>query len=298
MVRRFYSLPSLAALAAFEAAARHLSVTKAAEELNVTPGAISKQVRTLEDELGSPLFIRRHRALALTRAGETMAGALREGFERIASTFLQVKSAGGHSNVTIGCTMAMAHLWLMPRMSAFWTSHQDIVVDHVISDQPRGLDRPDIDLRLRYGNGEWPDEMSAKLYDDRILPVASPEFARQHPVTTVEDLAKLQLLSVEGIDWDWTTWAGFLQQVGCPDRRLNVRRFNSHVIALQAARAGHGTVLGWASLVKPLLKTGDLVPLTDAEIIAPHSYFVTWSARRPLSRQARILRDWLLTLND
>ena len=274
-----------------------LSLTKAAEELNVTPGAVSKQVRALEDELGSPLFLRRHRALELTRAGETIAGSLREGFERVASTFLQVKSANGQSNVTIGCTMAMAHLWLMPRMSAFWSGHQDIVVDHVISDQPRGLDRPDIDLRLRYGNGEWPDELSAKLYDDRIFPVASPAFAHEHPVKTVDDLSRLQLLSVEGIDWDWTTWADFLREVGGPDRRLNVRRFNSHVIALQAARSGHGVVLGWASLVRRLIEAGDLVQLTDAEIAAPHSYFVTWSARRPLSHQASILRDWLLTLD-
>jgi LysR family transcriptional regulator, glycine cleavage system transcriptional activator len=297
MVRRFYSLPSLIALAAFEAAARHLSLTKAAEELNVTPGAISKQVRTLEDELGSQLFTRRHRALELTRAGETMAGSLREGFERIASTYLQVKSANGQSNVTIGCTMAMAHLWLMPRMSEFWSSHHDIVVDHVISDQPRGLDRTDIDLRLRYGSGEWPDEISAKLYDDRIFPVASPAFAREYPVKTVAELSRLQLLSVEGIDWDWTTWADFLRQVGSPDRRLSVRRFNSHVIALQAALSGHGVVLGWGSLVTPLIEAGDLVQVTDAEIKAPHSYFVTWSARRPLSPQAGILRDWLLKLN-
>jgi LysR family glycine cleavage system transcriptional activator len=297
MVRRFYSLPSLVALAAFESAARHLSLTKAAEELNVTPGAVSKHVRALEDELGSPLFLRRHRALELTRAGETIAGALREGFERVASTFLQVKSANGPSNVTIGCTMAMAHLWLMPRMSSFWSGHQDIVVDHVISDQPHGLDRPDIDLRLRYGSGEWPDELSAKLYDDRIFPVASPAFAHEHPVKTVDELSRLQLLSVEGIDWDWTTWADFLREIGCPDRRLNVRRFNSHVIALQAARSGHGVVLGWASLVTRLIETGDLVQVTDAEIKAPQSYFVTWSARRPLSHQASILRDWLLTLD-
>lgn len=297
MVRRYYSLPSLNALAAFDAAARHLSLTKAAEELNVTPGAISKQVRLLEEELGSPLFIRRHRALDLTREGETMAAALREGLERISSTFLQVRAAGGKSNVTIGCTMAMAHLWLMPRMSAFWNSHHDIVIDHVISDQPRGLDRPDIDLRLRYGDGEWPDELSAKLYDDRIFPVASADFAREHPVATIDDLSKLQLLSVEGIDWTWTTWADFFREVGHPNRHLNVRRFNSHVIALQAARTGQGVVLGWASLVTPLLDSGDLVQLTEAEIRAPQSYFVTWSARRPLSPQATVIRDWLLSLD-
>jgi LysR family transcriptional regulator, glycine cleavage system transcriptional activator len=296
MVLRFYSLPSLVALAAFEAAARHSSLTKAAEELNVTPGAVSKHVRMLEDELGSRLFTRGHRSLELTSAGETMASALREGFERMASTFRQVKSSSDQSKVTIGCTMAMAHLWLMPRMSEFWSSHQDIVVDHVISDQPRGLDRADIDLRLRYGSGDWPDELSAKLYDDRIFPVASPDFVREHPVETIEDLSGLQLLSVEGIDWNWTTWADFLAEVGCPATRLNVRRFNSHVIALQAARSGQGAVLGWESLVTPLIKAGDLVHVTQAEIIAPQSYYVTWSARRPLSRQATTLRDWLMTL--
>lgn len=298
MVRRYYSLPSLNALAAFEAAARHLSLTKAAEELNVTPGAISKQVRMLEHELGNPLFLRRHRALELTREGETMSAALRDGFERISSTFRQVKASGGQTSVTIGSTMAMAHLWLIPRMSAFWGSHQDIVVDHVISDHPHGLDRPDIDLRLRYGGGEWPDEISAKLYDDRILPLVSPDFARQHPVATIEDLSRLQLLSVEGIDWDWTTWADFFEELGYRHKALNIRRFNSHVIALQAARSGQGVVLGWASQAAPLLESGDLVPLGTAEIMAPQSYFVTWSARRPLSRQAALLRDWLLSLDD
>jgi LysR family glycine cleavage system transcriptional activator len=224
MVSRYYSLPSLNALAAFEAAARHLSLTKAAEELNVTPGAISRQVRTLEEELGSPLFLRRHRAVELTREGETMAGSLRDGFERISSTFRQIRSHGGQTNVAIGSTMAMAHLWLMPRMGAFWNQHPDIVVDHVISDHPRGLDRPDIDLRIRYGDGEWPDEVSAKLYEDRIYPVASPAFAKAYPVKSVAELAQLQLLSVEGIDWTWTTWAEFLREAGHSDRRINVRR--------------------------------------------------------------------------
>ena len=298
MVRRYYSLPSLSALAAFEAAARHLSLTKAAEELNVTTGAVSRSVRALEDELGSPLFLRRHRAVELTREGETLAQALRESFERMSSSYRQIKSFGGQAVVTIGSTMAMAHLWLMPRMGAFWNQRPEIVVDHVISDHPRGLDRPDIDLRIRYGSGDWPDEQSAKLYDDRIFPVASPAFARAYPVQSVADLAQLQLLSVEGIDWTWTTWPDFLREIGHPDRRVNVRRFNSYVIALQAARSGQGVALGWASLVSPLIEAGNLMRVTDSEIAAPQSYFVTWSSRRPLSAQATVLRDWLLSLES
>lgn len=297
MVRRHYNLPSLNALAAFEAAARHLSLTKAAHELNVTPGAISKQVRMLEDELGGLLFLRRHRALELTRQGETLAAVLREGFERMSATFRQVRMSGGPSTVTIGSTLALAQLWLLPRLGAFWNSHHDIVVDHVISDHEHGLNRPDVDLRIRYGDGDWPDEISAKLYDDRILAVASPSFAREHNITSVDDLANLQLLSLDGPDWTWTTWASFLRETGAPHRGLNVRRFNSYVIALQAARSGQGVALGWASLVRPLIKSGDLEQLTQAEISAPQSFFVTWSTRRPLSRQAEILKDWLLTLD-
>ncbi|MGN6307467.1 MAG: LysR substrate-binding domain-containing protein [Mesorhizobium sp.] len=298
MVRRFYSLPSLIALAAFEAAARHLSLTKAADELNVTPGAVSKQVRMLEEELGIPLFLRRHRAIELTREGETLAAAMREGFERMASAFRQIKSLGGQPVATVGCTMAMAQLWLMPRMGSFWNSHPDIVVDHVISDHPHGLDRPDVELRLRYGDGEWPDELSAKLYDDRIFPVASPAFAKAYPTKSMQDLAQLQLLSVEGIDWTWTTWAEFLREAGHPNRHVNVRRFNSYVIALQAARSGQGVALGWESLVAPLIEAGSLMQVTDTAIAAPQSYFVTWSARRPLSPQAVMLRDWLLSVGS
>jgi len=295
MVRRYYGLPSLNGLAAFEAAARHLSLTKAAEELNVTPGAVSRQIRALEAELGSALFLRKHRAVELTREGETLAAALRDGFERMSATFRQIKSFGGQASVTIGITMAMAHLWLMPRMGAFWNLNPDIVVDHVISDHPRGLDRPDVDLRIRYGDGERPDELSAKLYEDRIFPVASPAFAKAYPVGSVAELAQLPLLSLEGTDWFWTTWTEFLRELGYPERRLNVRRFNSYVIALQAARSGQGVALGWASLVEPLIEAGSLVRVSDAEIAAPHAYFVTWSARRPLSPQAARLKAWLLS---
>jgi LysR family glycine cleavage system transcriptional activator len=103
---------------------------------------------------------------------------------------------------------------------------------------------------------------------------------------------------VEGIDWTWTTWAEFLRGVGHPDRRANVRRFNSYVIALQAARSGQGVALGWESLVAPLIEAGSLVRVTNAEIAAPQSYFVTWSARRPLTPQAMKLRDWLLSLGS
>lgn len=294
MVRRHYSLPSLNALAAFEAAARHLSLTRAATELNVTPGAVSKQVKMLEEEIGRPLFVRLHRALELTPEGETVARSLREGFERISATLQQVSHSHAMRSVSIGSTMAFAKLWLIPRLGEFWNAHPDIVIDHMISDRTQDLHRPDVDLRIRYGDGVWPDEEAARLFGDHIVAVASPAFQARHKVKSVKEMAALPLLSVEGVDWTWTTWADFLRETGAPHRRLNVRRFNSYVIALQAAQDGQGLALGWMSQVKTLIAKKALVQVTQAEIVAPQSFYVTWSTKRPLSRDAEILRGWLV----
>ena len=298
MIRRHHSLPSLNALAAFEAAARHLSLTRAAAELNVTPGAVSKQVKLLEEQVGRPLFVRLHRAIRLTADGEVVAAAMQDAFERLSATLRQVAQAGSTRSVSIGTTMAFAQLWLMPRLGAFWNTQQDIIIDHIISDRTQDLHRPDLDLRIRYGDGTWPDERAERLFGDRICAVASPRFAAAHRPRTAKDLAELPLLSVEGVDWTWTTWADFMHETGVPRRRLNVRRFNSYVIALQAAQDGQGVALGWMSQVKPLLDQRLLEQVTDAEMTAPQSFYVTWSDRRPLSRDAEVLRDWLLTHVD
>jgi len=297
MPRRHYDLPSLNALAAFEAAARHLSLTRAAEELSVTPGAVSKQVKTLEDQIGRPLFLRLHRALELTPEGQAVFHSLKDAFERVSGTIRQVGRMGSPRTVTIGTTMAFAQLWLMPRLGDFWTAHQDIVIDHIISDRTHETARPDIDLRVRYGDGIWPEETSALLFGDRIIAVASPGFLARHRVRSVQDLSGLPLLSVEGVDWTWTTWAEFLRQTGAPHRKLSVRRFNSYVIALQAAQAGQGVALGWMSLVRPLLARKLLAQASPAEITAPQSFYLTWTARQPLKQEAEVLRDWLLANN-
>lgn len=298
MVRRHYSLPSLNALAAFEAAARHGSLTRAAEELNVTPGAVSKQVKTLEEEIGRPLFLRLHRALELTPEGQAVAQSLREAFERVSTTLRQVGQMGSPRSVSIGTTMAFAQLWLMPRLGDFWKQHQDIIIDHIISDRSQDLYRSGVDLRVRYGDGSWPDEESTLLFGDRIVAVASPGFLAAHKVKSVNDLSSLPLLSVEGVDWTWTTWADYLRETGAPFRRLNIRRFNSYVIALQAAQSGQGVALGWMSQVKPLLERKALLRACHAEIAAPQNFYLTWGAKTPLTREAEVLRDWLLAQVD
>lgn len=298
MVRRHYDLPSLNALAAFEAAARHLSLTRAATELNVTPGAISKQVKQLEEEIGRPLFLRLHRALELTPEGNAVFQSLKDAFERVSSAIRQVGQMGSPRAVSIGTTMAFAQLWLMPRLGSFWTAHQDIVIDHIISDRAHELQRPDVDLRIRYGRGDWPEDHAALLFGDRIMAVAAPAFIKRHKVKSSQELSGLPLLSVEGVDWTWTTWPDFLKAAGAPHRKLTMRRFNSYVVALQAAQAGQGVALGWASLVKPLITEKLLAKVIPLEITAPQSFYLTWPKRQPLTPEAEILRDWLLSHND
>jgi len=294
MTRRHYNLPSLNALAAFEAVARQLNVTRAAEELNVTPGAVSKQIRQLEAELGRTLLRRHPQGVSLTTEGEAVAASLHDAFERVSRTLQGVRASGDKAHVSIVTTMATMQLWLMPKLGAFWSKHQGIVVEHIISDRLHDIPRPDIDLRIRYGAGEWPGERAAKIQNDCVVAVASPGFIAGTPLPDLNALSTAPLLSVEGTDWVWMTWASFLREAGATFHRLNVRRFNSYVIALQAARDGQGVALGWMSLVQPLLDSGALVRVTDTEIPDPNAFYVTWSDRRELSAEAVILRDWLL----
>ncbi|WP_333814993.1 LysR substrate-binding domain-containing protein [Tabrizicola sp.] len=294
MSRRPYDLPSLKALAAFEAVARQRNVTHAAAELNVTPGAVSRQVRQLEADLGATLMLRRHDGISMTREGEAVAASLSEAFLKVSTALQQVRESDRH-HVAILSNMATMQLWLMPRLGAFWRQHQDIVVEHVISERRQEGLRPDIDLSLRYGDGNWPGEHAARVQDETIMAVASPGFLAAHPVAGATELAAAPLLSVEGPDWDWMTWDGFLQAAGAVLERPNIRRFNSYVIALQAALDGQGIALGWSSSVKPLIAKAELVQVTTTEIADRFAIHVTWSSSRPLRPEAEVFRDWLLS---
>jgi DNA-binding transcriptional LysR family regulator len=294
MVRRFYKLPSLNALGAFEAAARHSSLSFAAAELNVTPSAVSKHVTFLEQELGVPLFVRGHRSMRLTPEGEQLYRSLSESFAGMAAAFEAIKTSRTARTVTVGCTTAFAQMWLMPRLGNFWRAHQDIVIDQVVSDRSQDLRRSEVDLRIRYGDGSWPEETAIKLFGDIIFPVASPDFARKHKVKEPAELIGLPLLEVISQERGWTEWEEWLSAVGASARRIKTRRINNYVIAWQAAMDGQGIALGWQTLVGPMLEARKLVRLTKAELVPTDATYVTWSAHRPLSAEATVLRDWLM----
>ena len=294
MVRRYYNLPSLTALAVFEASARHMNFNQAAMELNVTRGAVSRQIKALEDELGVALFDREAKGVHLTAAGETLYAVLARGFSEAAETVHAIKTGDRQSAVTLACTNAFATLWLMRHMGAFWRAHPDINVHHLMSDRSQDFRRAEIDLRVRYGSGAWPDEEVALLFTEKIFPVCGPGYAAGEGPSEDSDFGSLHLLHVEGVDPEWTTWDEFLRRAAVPHGPLQGRQFNNFSVLLQATQENQGVALGWERLIRPLLSAGKLVRFGDLEIDAPGGYYLTWNARRTLSDAALVLKDWLL----
>lgn len=299
MSRRYYNLPSLTALVAFEASARHLSFKRAAEELNVTPGAMSKQIRAIEEELGVPLFVRHGTGISLTTAGEDLHQVLASSFSKTAEVIGTIKRGDRSSNVTIACTDAFATFWLIPRMRDFWARFAHITVDHLISDDPRDLKRAEVELRVRYGTGAWPGETAELLFEETIYPVCSPGFARKHPHVDAKSLPDLPLLHIDWIvDPEWSNWDEVLRRAAIPHGPNRGRRFGKYSVALQAAQADQGVALGWHRLVRQLIEERRLVRFTDLELPAPGGYYLTWNEYGTLSSAGETVRGWLREMSE
>lgn len=294
MVRRFYSLPSLTGLVAFEAVARQQSFRLAAAELNVTTGAVSRQVKSVEEEIGVALFTRSTSGVELTPEGYDLYTVLSQSFSRAAETIQLIKRGSRASRVTLACTNAMATMWLMPRMASFWKSYPEIVVDHLISDTARDYRRADVELRIRYGFGAWPDETSQLLLTETLYPVCSPNFAAQHRGAKPEDIPNLPLLHVDWVDSDWTDWDEFLRRADIVHGPLPGGRINNFAVTMQATQDDQGVAVGWHRLVQPSIAQGKLVRFTDLEVPAPGAYYLTWNDKRELSEAAKTLRTWII----
>lgn len=294
MVHRYYRLPSLTSLTAFEAAARHRSLKRAAEELNVTPGAISRQVKSLEDDLGVALFVRSQAGLLLTSDAEELFAVVSHVFSRAAEAVETIRSGNRVQRVTLACTNAVATQWLMPRMGDFWRRYPEITVDHLVSDEARDFRRAEVDLRIRYGSGAWPDETSTLFLDEAIYPISAPGYASKHEGATPADIPALSLLHVDWVDAEWTGWDELLRRAAIPHGPLPGRRFSSFGITLQACVEEQGLAVGWHRLVTDLVAAGKIVPFTDLRVPAPGAYYLTWNVSRTLTAPACILREWLV----
>ncbi|KJZ18602.1 LysR substrate-binding domain-containing protein [Loktanella sp. S4079] len=286
---RPYDLPSMSALLCFEAAARHLSFKQAASELNVTPTAVSHQIRNLEADLDRQLFERGHRGVDLTEIGAYLFVAVQKALSGVSDTVKDVRMRSDRDDVVVGLTTAMSAFWLTPLITDFWKEHPEIVVSQSVSDVGPGTEQ--VDISLNYG--EMPDDDSEcyPLFWDRIVALGAPEFARNHAIDGLDALRAAPLIHFVS-EGEWTGWEDWFAALDHPKqsgRQINV---NSYMIAIQLAQDGAGAVLGWQNLVRPLLRSGRLVPLVQEDVTSPFPYYLKLHAGAP--PQARIFCDWLI----
>ncbi len=291
------TLPPVNSLVVFEAAARHMSFTKAAGELGVSQAAVSRQIQALERHTRRTLFRRLHRALRLTPEGERLQAAVTMGLRHIAETAQALRRDTAGAQVTVSATIAFAALWLMPRIDRFYAAYPDLELRLIASDTPIDMRTENVDIAVFYGDGRWPGLETLVLFDEEIFPVCSPDYLAARPdLSSVSDLLTLNLLQQEATEPIWLSWEAWFQRMGVvPAANLLGPRFNNYTIVIQAAQAGQGIALGWRRLVEQQLEAGSLVRPITSSLPADYSYFVATpnaAERRP---EASAFHDWLLT---
>lgn len=288
MPRSPYDLPAMTMLRAFEAAARHEAFKEAAAELNVTPGAISHQVKALERDLGLRLFRRGHRRVDLTEEGRQLYDVLRRGLRDWSQAIDRLRRQADRAGADITATTAVSHLWLTPRLVAFWKEHGDMEVHQSVSDAPPR--RPLMtELAIEYRTTPPEDALCLRLFGDVLVPAVAPGYAA--PESLVE-LAGLPLIHMDASDENWTTWARWFRDQGHEGPINLARRVNNYTIATQLAAESAGVVLGWQRLISPLIRSGRLVTLDRFARPAPGAFYLV-GAEADLSPPARRLFDWM-----
>ena len=288
MVKR---IPSLSALRAFEAAARRRSFKLAAEELAVTPTAISHGIRALEDDLKTPLFVRKTRAVELTAEGLALMAAVREGFDAIAAGVDLIERRKRQS-VRLSTTPAFAAKWLVPRLAQLHAAHPTIDLHVHASYEPVDLQAGDVDVAIRYGMGRYKSAVSTLLMHDRFAPVASPALRIKHT---------RDINAHRRIHFDWQqslpidlTWSAWFKKAGLKQTaRDSDVRYSEESHAIQAAVAGQGVALLSLVLVQDELKLG-LLEAPVGLTLDGLSYHLVRAAQRPRSEAVALVEKWLL----
>jgi LysR family transcriptional regulator, glycine cleavage system transcriptional activator len=288
------SLPSLNGLRAFEAAARHLSFTRAADELNVTQTAISHQIRRLEEQLGLKLFVRRNRALALTREAESYLPAVRAAFEDLRRATQRLKRPQRDGLLTVSTLASLAAKWLLPRVVAFQEAHPGLEVRVSASTHLVDFQREEIDLAVRYGRGDWPGLRADWLMAEDIFPVCSPALLKgPHPLRKPEDLAHHTLLHATLSREDWQLW---LTAAGLPTELAQRRglTFDQSFMCVEAAIEGLGVALGRSAFVEADIAAGRLVVPFDVVLPAEAGFYIVAPEETADDPKIALFRDWLI----
>lgn len=290
-------LPRLDLLRSFEAAARTLSFTLAAKELFLTQSAVSRQIQQIEAGLGVPLFERRHRALALTEAGQVLQRAVVDCLERLRDATARVRADTHPRQVAITTTAGFASLWLIPRLHRFTADHPGVDVRVSATNELLELGRAHIDVAVRFCRVS--DGVGRPLFEETLCPVCAPELLRDpaRPLRQPADLTQHTLLSMteipqeSALNADWAPW---LEVMGLAELRTkNTLRFTQYGDAIAAAVAGQGVAIGRLPLVAELLRDSRLVAPFGGSIASQRGYFVITAPRAADNADAQDLVRWL-----
>lgn len=285
-------LPSLNGLRAFEAAARHMSFTTAAAELNVTQTAISHQIRRLEAELGVALFLRLKDGLALSKDGQAYLPGVRSAFQTLRHSTQQFLESRGPSVLTISTLVSVASKWLLPRLPAFQQAFPDIDVRISATTDLVDFRRGGIDAAIRYGRGDWKGLRADFLMADEVFPVCSPAVATT--LHTPENLASHTLVQVSGLTAsDWQAW---LSAAGQPAQLADGAKltFDLAMMAVQAAIDGQGVCIGRSTYVNDDLRAGRLVAPFDLRLQDDLGFYLVTPHETADSRKISAFRQWLV----
>jgi DNA-binding transcriptional LysR family regulator len=296
MQKRRFNLPPLDLIQGFEAAARNLSFTKAAEELFITQSAVSRQIRALEEHLSVALFERRHRALVLTEQGRILQRAATELLERLQEVTDRMRTAGVARQLTVTTTNGFASLWLIPRLRGFTGLQPDVDVRISATYKSINLERSLVDVAVRLCEPAAAPEGAVRLFGEELFPVCSPALLDGGPraLRTLQDLEHHALLHMHGAEGllDWGTW---LAAQGCIDLKPAASlRFDGYEQMIGAALSGQGVAMGIGRLVGGLLAEGRLVAPFHKSLVGERAYYVMCSSLTGTRPHVQAFVDWLI----
>ncbi|MCS4094032.1 LysR substrate-binding domain-containing protein [Rhizobium sp. BK176] len=283
-------IPSLTGLMMLEAVLRYRSFTAAAAELGVTQAAVSRQIAALEQELGVPMFVRKHRAIEPTPACLMLGATLAQSLSNIADTVDVVRSSQ-QDVVSIGATVAFSSFWLLPRLADLRRQNPGVQFRVVSQDARIDLDAGGIDIAIRYGIPPFTDAKVVASQADVIIPVCSPDYLARRAAPGLSDAD--EFIETDAQDRSWLSWSQWSDETG---RNLRVKptlRFNHYTESIAAARAGQGVALGWSLLIQTFLDDGTLVALEADELPTADRYNVLLPLRTRRTFAAEHAAKWL-----
>lgn len=286
-------LPPLNALKSFEAAARHLSFTKAAEELFVTQAAVSHQVKALEEYLALPLFLRKNRTLLLTEAGQAYYLEIRQMLEHLTLVTGRIMLASEQGSLTVCVPPGFAIIWLVPRLSRLHEAHPELDVRLKAVDEIAGSLTDYVDVAIYYGRGRWQGLRANRLHSEKLIPVCSPQLLEgKKPLNVPADLHQHTLLHEETRN----AWKDWFEMVGeAPPAQKSGPIFSHSALALQAAVYGQGVALANHVFAKPEIDAGHLVQVFPQSLSTNDAFYMVCRESQADAGKIATFRNWLLS---